>query len=207
MCVQLCIPRWHIYHRELVLGGDDKHLPLVHPIECQHVISSITGDSPTGLLLLAPEALRKTLPVGLYRTCYGNADLAKFNRKKGTAVEPVDVQVVTLVVHPVCKGHHNTACVWELRSVDQLHFLAVVDTDLIHVPGLAICQCESLYTPGIWFPFEVLQKADSSTEADDRLIQGNLLAGGIRGFDGRAELVQQRLDLGSLGGTVSRSPT
>ena len=86
MCVQLCIPRWHIYHIELVLGGDDIHLPLVHPIECQHAISSITGDSPTGLLLLAPEALRKTLPVGLYRTCYGNADFAKFNRKKGTAV-------------------------------------------------------------------------------------------------------------------------
>ena len=105
-------------------------------------------------------------------------------------------------MHPVCKGHHNTACVWELRSVDQLRFLAVVDTDLIHVPGHAICQCESLYTPGIWLPFEVLQKADLSTEADDRLIQGNLLAGGIRGFDGRAELVQQRLDLGSFGGTV-----
>ena len=201
MCVQLCIPRWHIYHRELVLGGDDKHLPLVHPIERQHVISSITGDSPTGLLLLAPEALWKTLPIGLYRTCYGNADLAKFNHKKGT-VEPVDVQVVTLVVHPVCNGHHNTACVWELRSVDQLRFLAVVDTDLIHVPRLAIGQCKSLYTPGIWLPFEVLQKADSSTEAGGRLIQGNLLAGGICEFDGRAELVQQWLDLGSLGGTV-----
>ena len=183
-----------------MLGGDYEHLPLVHPIECQHVISTIPGNSPTGLLLLAPEALWKTLPVGLDCTGYGNADLAKFNGKKGTAVEPVDVQVVTLVVHPVCKGHHNTACVWELRSVDQLRF--VVDADLVHVPGLAICQCKSLYSPGIWLPFEVLEKADSSAETDDRLIKGNLLAGGIHRFDGWAVLVQQRLDLRSLGGTL-----
>ena len=168
MCVQKCIPRWHIYHRELVLGGDDKHLPLVHPIERQHVISTIPSNSPTGLLLLAPEALWKTFPVGLDCTGYGNADLVKFNRKKGTVIKPVDVQVVTLVVHPLCKGHHNTTCVWELRSVDQLRFLAVVDADLVYVPGLGICQCKSLYSPGIRLPFEILEKADSSTEADDR---------------------------------------
>ena len=94
-----------------MLGGDDKHLALVHPIECQHVISTIPSNSPTGLLLLAPEALWKTFPVGPDCTGYGNADLAKFNRKKGTVIKPVDVQVVTLVVHPLCKGHHNTTCV------------------------------------------------------------------------------------------------
>ena len=93
-----------------MLGGDEKHLPLVHPIECQHVISTIPSDSPMGLLL-ALEALWKTFPVGLDCTGCGNADLAKFNRKKGTVIKPVGVQVVTLVVHPLCKGHHNTTCV------------------------------------------------------------------------------------------------
>ena len=58
------------------------------------------------------------------------------------------------------KCHHYLDSVRE-GAIKQLGFLSVIDTDLVEVPGLSICQYIRLDAPKVGLSFQVLSKKDT----------------------------------------------
>ena len=87
--------------------------------------------------------------------------------KKWATVEAVDVEVISLMVERLDKGHHNLGCMGE-GTVNQLGLLSVINTYSAEVSRLAVGKTKALiYPPRVGLSLEILPKRHLPLEADD----------------------------------------